>query len=276
MTDEESRFIRDFLEEKFGLGFHEDKKTKLEAKLTPRVSINNFSSFMEYYLYLKFNTNNKSEISRIAQLLTNNETYFMREVNQLEVFSSILKNIKMDKVNSGTNKIRILSAGCSSGEEPYTLAMLLFESGLFIGDWDINIIGIDIDEDAIEKALKGYYYNNSFRGIPSEYLKRFFLNNGDAYIIKDFIKKRVEFKVANLIDGAILSSFTNIDIIFCRNVIIYFSELSVEKLIDNFSKMFNPKGYLFLGHAESLIRFTNKFKLIKFPNGIVYQKEDRA
>jgi chemotaxis protein methyltransferase CheR len=269
-TEEDFRIIRDFIHDKYGVYFKEEKCSFIGMKLNPRFISLGIKSFSEYIQILKYGPKGEKESRRMISLLTNTETYFFREVSQLNVFRDfLLPELKKKKMAGNEKKLRILSAGCSTGEEAYTLAMLIFDSGIFFWGWDVEVIGMDINERAIKTARDGIYFERSFRLTDPEYKKRFFIPNSGDFIVKDSIKKMTSFVSGN-ITGHI--SISDIDAIFCRNVLIYFSEEKLKAAIKNFHMVLRQGAYLMLGHSENLEGISDGFETRRFPGTIIYKK----
>jgi chemotaxis protein methyltransferase CheR len=275
LSEEEFRLLRDFVHERFGLYFDEAQRSSLRSRLAPRLALLGLLSFEDYYRYLRFAPERAEEQQRMVSHLTNNETYFFREQPQLNVFAShVLREIKERRSRSGERRVHVLSAGCSTGEEPFTLAMILFDSGQFFWGWDVKVTGLDVDEAALEKARRGLYHQNSLRTVTAPMLERHFLHEGPAVRPRDSVRKTVEFRAGNLLDPASYDGLSSLDAIFCRNVLIYFSDAAVQRAVSLFHERLAPGGYLFLGHAESLARVASAFRPIRFQGAIVYQKPE--
>ncbi len=273
LSEEEFRLLRDLIHERFGIFFDEAQRVSLGSRLVGRLSALDLFSFEDYYRYLRFGPQRDEELGKMVSHITNNETYFFRESTQLDVFAnSVLPTLRERKVAAGERTLRILSAGCSTGEEPHTAAMIVYDSGQFFWSWDIWVIGMDADHQALEKAEKGLYFHNSFRGLAPGLLERHFKKEGLGAEVKDSIRRYVEFRLGNILDLASYEGLAPLDVIFCRNVLIYFSDATTLKVVENFHDVLAPGGYLLLGHAESLSRITNRFAPIRFPGAMVYQK----
>ena len=209
--------------------------------------------------------------------LTNNETYFYREAPQLQVFAEhILRQIKERKTTDGSRTLRILSAGCSSGEEAHTIAMIVYDSGQFFWSWDVKIIGMDVDQAALEKARRGVYFHNSFRSLNPALAERHFVKQVSGAAVKEQLRRLVQIRYGNIVDPASYEGLAGLDVIFCRNVLIYFSDAMILKAVRLFYEALAPGGYLFLGHAESLSRITDLLTPIRFQGAMVYQKPPGA
>ncbi len=273
LSEEEFRLLRDFIHERFGLFFDDAHRSTLRARLLARVSSLDLLSFEDYYHYLRFGPQKSEELARMASHLTNNETYFFRELPQLQVFRDhLLRSIKERKARTGERRLRILSAGCSTGEEVMSLAMIVHDSGQFFWNWEVELFGLDVDEAALEKARRGLYFHNSFRGLPPAIRERHFSQEGAGERVKEPLRRLVQFRQGNLMEAPSFEGLRPLDAIFCRNVLIYFSDQAIRKVIEHFWRALAPEGYLLLGHAESLSRITDMFTPIRFPGAMIYQK----
>ncbi len=273
LSEEEFRLLRDFIHEQFGLFFDESHRVSLRSRLTPRLALLGLASFEDYYHYLRFAPERAEEQQRMVSHLTNNETYFFREQAQLNVFAThVLKEIKERKSRAGARRLNLLSVGCSTGEEPLTLAMILFDSGQFFWGWDLQVTGLDVDGPALEKARRGLYHQNSLRAVTPPQLERHFTREEDGVRVRDPIRRAVAFRSGNLLEASSYQGLPPLDALFCRNVLIYFSDASVQRAVGLFYGLLAPGGYLFLGHAESLARVTSSFVPIRFQGTIVYQR----
>jgi chemotaxis protein methyltransferase CheR len=209
----------------------------------------------------------------MASHLTNNETYFFRESGQLQVFADhVLTRLRERKMRPGDRALRVLSAGCSTGEEPLTVAMIIYDSGQFFWSWDVTITGMDLDHLALEKARRGVYHHNSFRTMSPEQIERHFQREGGAAQLREPVRRLVQLRHGNILDDESYTGLAPLDVIFCRNVLIYFSDSTILKAVRRFYENLAPGGYLLLGHAESLSRITDLFTPIRFPGAMVYQK----
>lgn len=271
MSDETFRLLRDLIKNYCGIFFDDSSKYLLERRLSRRVMLLNLNDFRDYYRFLLYDSKREEELSAIMDILTVNETYFFREPNLLKAFSEeILPELR--EKNQHSKKLRIWSGGCSTGEEPYTIAMLILEDGRFFG-WDIQITGSDISQRVLQVARKGVYGRNSFRQTDSYYIKKYFREEGEGFWrIKDSVKELVTFSYLNLLDPFRTRLIETMDVIFCRNVLIYFDMESRKKVIDMFYNKLCNGGYLLLGHAESLFNISSSFVLIHLKNDVVYRK----
>ena len=270
LPEEVFRLVRDIIKDYCGLYFDDGSRYLLEKRLSRRVKNHHLNDFRDYYRYIRYDTRAEEELSAIMDVLTVNETYFFREQKQLKAFSEeILEELKV--VNRDKRTLRIWSAGCSTGEEPYTIAMLINEKGTFDG-WDIEIHGSDINQRVLQTARRGVYRKNSFRTTEPYFLGKYFVEDDGSYRISDAIKKYVNFSYLNLLDPFKSKFLGRMDVIFCRNVLIYFDNVSRRRVIDNFYDRLMDGGYLLLGHAESLINTSTAFTLKHLKHDMVYQK----
>lgn len=274
MTVEEFTQIRDLVHEKSGMFFDENKLYLVRNRLVRRLASLGISSFRDYFYHVKYD-NSQIEFNRLMDALTNNETSFFRNEPQLLSFSDeVLPEIKKRKTEKGEPKnLRIWSAGCSTGEEPYTLAMLIAEKFGSTEGWNIEIMANDISEEALRRSRRGEYSGITLRNVKPATLATHFEKHGDNYRIKPNIKGMVKFAHLNLNDQIKMSINTNFDVIFCRNVMIYFSEQAKKTLVRSYYNALRPGGYLYVGHSESLHGISKAFKLVYLKNALVYCKE---
>ncbi len=267
LTDQTFKEIRDIIHEKSGIFIPDSKKYLIQNRLSRILEERNLESFDEYLRLIKYSTNG-DEFSRLFDAITTNETYFYREIEQIEILiKEIIPEIKKKK---SSGKIRIWSAGCSSGEEPYTIAIMLHEHSFDLNKFEI--IGSDICDSALNSAMKAEYSSYSVRNIPPHVRKKYFKQNGNLYILSEAIKNSVKFKKINLIDDKILRGMRGNDIIFCRNVLIYFDTKTKQKVISSLYDSLVPGGYLCIGASESLHNVTRAFKPRIIERVVFYQK----
>lgn len=270
LPDDVFRLLRDQIYKRSGMWFSDSSKYLIQKRLSPRAKELSFDSFQKYFYFLQYDPRADAEYDQIFDLVTTNETYFFREPAQLKAFvEEIIPDLLGRK---SVKKIRIWSAGCSSGEEPYSLAMLLQEAGWY-DHATFEIFASDINQQVLAKARKGQYRENAFRATTPEQRERFFHREADgSWRISDEVRNRVSFGRLNLYDEARVSLLGHLDVIFCRNVIIYFDDASKRVVVKNFYNRLVDGGYLLLGHSESLISLSTEFKLRHLKNDMVYQK----
>ncbi|MCD6249353.1 MAG: protein-glutamate O-methyltransferase CheR [candidate division Zixibacteria bacterium] len=274
MTQEEFVMIRDFIHEKAGIFFAENKMYLVQNRLEKRMAELEMKSVRDYFYHVKYDVSQK-EFNRLMVLMTTNETSFFRNEPQLICFSNeVLPLIIEQKIQSkGAKRLKFWSAGCSTGEEPYTLAMLIMERLGSLAGWNIEIIANDISEDVLQKARKGVYSGLTLRNVKPDILSRYYNKSGGDYAVKPEVKALVKFSQINLNVSRNLSLMSNMDAIFCRNVMIYFSEEVKKQIVRGFFNALTPGGYFYIGHSETLHGISKAFKLVYFKNALVYQKE---
>jgi chemotaxis protein methyltransferase CheR len=270
LPDDVFRLMRDQIYKRTGMWIADTSKYLLQKRLSPRARELNFESFQKYFYFLQYDPRAEAEFDQIYDLVTTNETYFFREPAQLAAFAEeIVPEILSRKT---IKKIRIWSAGCSSGEEPYSIAMLLNEAGYY-DRATFEIFASDINQQVLAKARRGHYRESAFRATDGPLRDKYFTRNEDgSWHIHDDIRNRVSFGRLNLYDEPRVSLLGHLDVIFCRNVIIYFDDQSKKIVVSNFYNRLTDAGYLLLGHSESLISLSTQFKLRHLKNDMVYQK----
>jgi len=226
------------------------------------------NSFDEYFKLVQINTNG-NELSRLFDAVTTNETYFFRESHQ---FSTLIDKIlpKMLGSNINPKQINFWSAACSTGEEPYTISMMLMEKRFTSSN--IVIHASDISEGVLTSAKKAVYNSYSVRNIPDNYLKKYFISTGQNFNLNAKVKNTVNFRKTNLIEDRNFKSIKGIDVIVCRNVLIYFDTKAKQKVVSNLYDSLNPGGYLIIGSSESLHNITRAFRPSVINKVILYQK----
>ncbi|MEM1177695.1 MAG: protein-glutamate O-methyltransferase CheR [Acidobacteriota bacterium] len=266
---EELALFNELLSSHFGLHFPEHKREILESRLLPRLRANHLQRFLDYYLLLQYDYDR--EINALTSAITNNESYFFRETSQFECLSGqVLAELR--RGNEG--RIRFLSAGCSSGEEPYTLNIFLLERLPEASTVMHRIDAIDLDHDRLDLAQQGLYRHSALRTLDDAQKKRYFIEHGpESYELKEHYRRGVNFRPGNILKlGTAVSG--PYDVVFCRNVLIYFSEPSLKQAIENFAKIVRPGGLLFLGHSESIIGLTHSFQAERLGTCIAYRRKD--
>ncbi len=274
INDEEFRQLRDFVYEQSGIFVADNRKYLLENRLAGRLKELNLKSFGEYYYFLRYDTNKRQELNKLFESVTTNETSFFRNPPQLKVFQDkVLSEVLLAQREKGQKRLHIWSAGCSTGEEPYTLAIILLESlRTEISAWNIKITANDLSEAVLQSARRGVYSEYSLRTTPKEYIDKYFTKEDVAYKIKPEVKRLVSFGQINLSDRVAVKRVERSQIVFCRNVIIYFDDDMKKRVISLFYDNLFPEGYLLIGHSESLHNISRAFTPVHHPGAIVYKK----
>lgn len=273
ISDKDFELLRDFIYNICGMYFHATKKYFLESRLARRMDATGVRTHHDYYLLLK-SPRGTEELKYLMDEITTNETYFFRNVPQLNALETkLLPEIVATKSKIGFRKLRIWSAASSSGEEAYTLAMILLEKRLtLLKDWIIEIVGTDINETVIAQAKEGVYSAYSVRNIPEMYKRKYIREDNGRFILAPEVKKFVTFNKLNLYDDSKMIFMKSFDVIFCANVLIYFDTASKSKVVQHFYNNLQPYGYFFVGQSESLHGVNDKFKTVHFPGGFAYKK----
>lgn len=275
LSEEDFRKFREYFYRKTGIQFEESKRYFVDKRLIERIEATDSANFRSYFMLLRFDQSG-DELQALVNLMTVNETYFFREDYQ---FSCMVRSILPDLVRRKRKgePIRIWSVPSSSGEEAYTIAMHLLESWSGIDEWDVEIISSDIDTNMLTQARQGLYSRRSVQHVPRAWLEKYFREVGDRYQICDDLRQAVEFTRVNLMNPADVRAYREFDLIFCRNLLIYFDDLSRRQAAETFFDALHPGGFVCLGHSESMSRISSLFRVRKFPETIVYQKplEDR-
>ena len=273
ISDKDFEQLRDFIYNICGMYFHTTKKYFLESRLTRRMEATGTKSCQDYFQLLKSPLGSK-ELNFLMNEITTNETYFFRNVPQLAALENkLLPELVEIKNKMGFRKLRIWSAASSSGEEAYTIAMILLEKRTtLLKDWIIEIVGTDINETVVAQAKEGIYNAYSVRNIPDPYKHKYIREDNGKFILSPEVKKFVTFNKLNLYEDSKMIFMKSFDLIFCANVLIYFDTASKSKVVQHFYNNLQPYGYFFVGQSESLHGVNDKFKTVHFPGGFGYKK----
>jgi len=271
MNAEEFRLLRDFVYAYCGILVRDDMKYVMQRRLWPRLEALGLTDFGSYYRYLRFDAQRRPELETAIEALTTHETYFFREPRQLKAFSDEVLPL-LERRNARTRRLRVWSAGCSSGEEVYTLAMLLKESGRFEG-WDVVVHGSDISRRVLAVARQGEYGPSALRATSADQLSRHFVQLGPNRVrVRDDIRALVTFGHHNLQEAEQGPSSSRMDAVFCRNVLIYFDTPARQRVLRLIYDKLSPGGYLMLGHSENLINLSADFELVHLRGDLVYRR----
>jgi chemotaxis protein methyltransferase CheR len=287
LTDSELKLLQSLVYQECGMHFDERRTHFLRDRLQRRLKECHIDSFYSYYRLLISNQG-KEELSRLLENLTVNETSFFRNKAQLDLFHKfILDDILQKKQVRRDYTLRIWSAGCSTGQEPYTIAMLIADAlayyylrhslplpefsprPLVPPPWRVEVMASDISYSVLRAGQEGKYSELQMQSVDYSYRLRYFDKVGDRYAVKKAVKELVHFDFHNLKTEYLPQRN---DVIFCRNVMMYFDEAEQKRLIEKFYRCLNVDGFLFVGHAESLFGLTNKFAMVHRHNGTAYQR----
>ncbi len=274
MNMNEFEVLTGFIYRKTGIRLESQKLYFLNTRINKRIEAVRAESVADYIRILRFADPNGVEFQNLVNLLTVNETYFFRDFPQLQAFAEqSLTEVVERKRAAKDFKLKIWSAPCSSGEEPYTLAIILHAMIEDIDKWNIEIIGSDIDQNILSKARSAVYDHRRLRDVPPEYLQEFFKKLPDGtFKVNQNIRKMVKFQHVNLSETNDIRNKVGFDFIFCRNLLIYFDDESRKKLVDQFYIALNKDGYIFLGASESMSRISTAFRVKRKGGYFVYYK----
>ena len=261
ITEREFTLFQKLIYDETGISLSEKKINLVRTRLHKRLKSLNLTSFTAYYEYL-YNPQNHKEFFQLINAISTNVTSFFREEAQWEFLDNYLKKLEQ----SGTpKKLRIWSSASSTGQEPYSIAIALNEFLNTPQAWNLKILATDIDTNVLSVAQQGEYSQKDIGAMPKHLLNPNFIKNkqGTHFIVKDHLKKMILFRSFNLTRGNYEMFKRPFDIIFCRNVTIYFDAPTKLTLFENFHRLLKPGGLLFIGHSESLTRQTNLFKMIQ-------------
>jgi chemotaxis protein methyltransferase CheR len=275
ISDAEFVQLRDFIYEKCGIFVDIKRKYLFESRFSKRLADLSLPGFADYIKYLKFDMRKNEELATLFELVTTNETSFCRDGKQLEAFQDkVLREVLDAQRKTGRLELNIWSAGCSSGEEPYTLAILLHETlRAEVARWRISITAVDLSRAMIERAREGVYADYAFKTTPDDIRQKYFTKSTEGWKIKPEVARLVTFQEMNLNDPLALKRMPRSHIVFCRNVVIYFDDAMKKKVVGSFYDNLLPGGYLMLGHSETLHKVSSLFKPIYHPGTIAYLKE---
>lgn len=276
MNSKEFGDFQRFIYDTTGIDIPERRKYLLENRLGVRLHALGLRSFAEYFMALRHGPDKDAELKYFFAKITTNETSFFRDTKQLEVFEEhVLSALIKERETAGDKSLNIWSAGCSSGEEPYTLGIMLHERlRMSIIGWKVQITANDLSPEMIAKARAGLYGEYSMRTTSKDILNRYFTKEMGGHRIHPKVQKLVSFGLINLNDKLAIKRVPRSHIIFCRNVIIYFDDAMKQKVISGFYDNLLPGGYLVLGHSETIHKISRAFQPIIKPGGIVYRKSE--
>jgi chemotaxis protein methyltransferase CheR len=266
------KLLTDLVAERFGLSFEGSRREILESRLRPRLTALHLEDVREYYHYLTLHPMGEGEFAELTCRLTNNETYFFREDQHFEIL--LKRVIPAWGPRLQGQPLQLLSAGCSSGEEPYSLAVRLVDSGLALHGLRWEIDACDLNPQRIEQARAAVYDPTSLRACDEEQRRRCFTEEGGRFRLRDRYRQGIRFCALNLVSPQIGLGWNRYHAIFCRNMLIYFTEERFQLLIDRLRRALVPGGYLFLGHSESLIGRCAAFEPLYLEGAMVYRHRE--
>jgi chemotaxis protein methyltransferase CheR len=271
---EDYRLLRDLVSDRLGIWFGPESRVSLERRLRERLTARGLASYGDYYQLLKYSPLAAEEWDEASELLTTHETYFFREDYQLRAFKNEILPMLASR-GKARRRLQVWSAGCSTGEEAYTIAILVLESGLFDprDGWDVRVYGSDVSKRCIAAARRGIYSGASFRSTSDDSKREWFEPvTGGEWGLAPRVRAVCHFGQMNLLDEERTHLVGRCDVIFCRNVVIYFDAPARKRVIDMFYERLVPGGVLLLGHAESLLNVSTAFELLHLKEDLVYRK----
>jgi chemotaxis protein methyltransferase CheR len=271
-TQDDVGRLCEFLYRRTGMSFADSKRYYIDRRLAERIAATGSASFQSYFAMLRADAD--QEIEHLVNAFTVNETYFNREDHQLRCLTSDLLGSVLRGRKSGES-IRIWSIPCSTGEEPYSIAIWLMENWREVDSYNIEIVGSDIDTRVLEAAAEGIYGERALMRLSRDVIHRYFKPlAGDSYQIDPGLRDSIQFTRANLVDTQDMASYRDFDVVFCRNVLIYFDDTSRRTAAENLYDCLRPGGYICLGHSETMSRISPLFRVCRFSDAIVYQKPE--
>ncbi|HJX52671.1 MAG TPA: protein-glutamate O-methyltransferase CheR [Polyangia bacterium] len=271
-AEEEWKLLLDLVSREFGLVFQDSRRRHLESRLVPRLRALGLESFGAYYRYLARHPEGGAELRELAGIVTNNETYFFREAHHFDLLvQHVVPQLSMQ---GRSGSLRVLSAGCSSGDEAYSIVIALQGALLDRAGWDWQVDACDLNPARITQAREGLYEAGSLRACDELGRGAHFSAQGERFRLRAEHRRGTSFFEANLAVAGLKLPGAPYHVIFCRNVLIYFSEEAFHRTLSHFHRTLAAGGYLFLGHAESLIGRRNDFQPVRLSNSIVYRKQD--
>lgn len=270
LTEEEYRRLCDFLYRRTGMIFTEAKRYYVERRVVERMSASGSGTFASYFARLRSDLD--GEVEQFVNAFTVNETYFYREDHQLRCLTTDLLAERL-RERRPVQPIRIWSVPCSTGEEPYSIAIWLLENWPQVDRHEIEIVGSDIDTDVLEKARAGLFGKRALMRLSPDLVEKYFAPEGpDSWKILDDLRESVQFSRVNIVEPGETRAFGRFDVIFCRNVLIYFDDASRRVAAENLYENLMPGGFICLGHTESMSRITPLFDVRRYADAIVYQR----
>lgn len=263
--------LRDLITDRLGIFYDDNRRDLLADKLAHLTAERGLQSFLDYYYLLKYDEDADRHWRELMNALTVPETYFWRQAEQFRALADVLAPAQL---RESDRRLRIWSAACCSGEEPLSVAMALAEAGL-LPDPRIEIIASDASPAMLEKARIGVYGERSFRALPAEWRERYFTKVAGGWHVSRDLHHRIDWRVVNLLNEREVASIPPVDIAFCRNVLIYFSDTAIRRVAGLLAQRIKPGGHLFLGAAETFTRWPTDFTLQEVGGAFVYVNRRR-
>lgn len=269
MSREQRHLLADLFAQACGFVLREDLTFVAERRLAPRLEALGLRDFGAYHRYLRFDPRGRDELETAIDLLVPHETYFFREPQQLEAFEhEVVPGLEAKRAG----RLAVWSAGCATGEEPYTLAMLLVDRPKLAG-WELDVLGTDLSKKGLTHARHAEYGPTALRATAPDRLARYFdALPGGRHRVKDAYRAPVRFGQLNLLDERAAALLPRFDVIFCRNVLIYFDTGTRRRVVELFYERLSPGGLLLLGHSENLLALSTRFEIVQLTGDLVYRR----
>jgi len=269
LSDNEFGLFRDLIYDECGVRIGSDKRTFLESRLRRRMAALGVTTALEYYGVVRYSKSRMREMPALLDIMMICETSFFRNPPQFDLLNDVvLPEIIAGKVRANSRLLRLWSAGCATGQEPYSAAMAVLERLPEPETWNLRVFASDLSFTALERAQAGVYSPDQIRGLCEPYMSKYFHMENGNYVVNDDVKRRVVFDYHNLKHN---NGLRSLDVVFCRNVMIYFDVEEQRRLITRFTNCLVPGGYLFIGHAESLQGLSQQFAMVHRDKGIAYR-----
>lgn len=263
----------DFFYKKTGIKFDKSKRYFIDKRISKRIEATGARNFREYFMKMRFEAA-QTEFQELVNAMTVNETYFFREDHQLRCLSDHVMP-ELARARRG-RPLRVLSLPCSTGEEPYSIAIQLLTAWPGIETTDVEIMGADIDTKVLNAAKRGVYNERSVHAVSATQRRRFFTGAGEAIQVVEELREAIEFLKLNIIDPPTRFRRADVDVVFCRNLLIYFDDVARRKAVENIYDALAPGGFVLLGHSESMSRISSLFRVRRLGDCVIYQKPDQG
>jgi len=270
LTESDFERLREFFYRRTGIQFAASKRYFVDKRVAACIEEAGEEAFGPWFLRLRLGGEDHL-LEQLVNRLTVNETYFFREDYQ---FDAMVREVlpRVLRARRGRGPVRIMSVPCSTGDEPYSIALWLLENWPAIDQVDVQITGLDIDTRVLAHARRGVYGPRALQRVEPEMMRRYFTPVAGGHEISPDLRDAIDFRVANICDPESMGAFSDHDVILCRNLLIYFDEVSSRRAAENLYGALRPGGFLFLGHSESMSRISSIFRPVRLDEGIVYQR----
>jgi chemotaxis protein methyltransferase CheR len=274
LNEQDFERFRSLIRRECGIYLGRDEWGGLQRALDQRTAVEGDTSLLKYYEKLNREQEGEHELSRLLASMSVSETQFFRNQPQFDALAKyVIPEITRRKMSCHNRSLRFWSAGCSTGQEAYSIAMTIMDAVPDAAEWNIEVLGTDLNDDALAVAKSGWYTETGLQGVGSRHRDRYFHREDNGFAIADSLRRLVRFQRHNLIaESPPVDSFGTCDVVFCRNVVVFFPHETAKYVIELFYDILNPGAYLFLGHSEALQRMSTKYSLIELGDAFIYRK----